>query len=76
MSQANKWLSGDPLSATNYTEDPYYSDPVEAVTTVNKKGYEGEESIPLTKLSFKGTVIDGVQDLAQVDLPVLLLRCC
>ena len=61
VSQANKWLSGDPLSATNYTEDPYYSDPVEAVTTVNKKGYEGEESIPLTKLSFKGTVIDGVQ---------------
>ena len=48
VSQANKWLSGDPLSATNYTEDPYYSDPV-------------EESIPLTKLSFKGTVIDGVQ---------------
>lgn len=30
------------------TEDPYHSDPV-------------EESIPLTKLSFKGTVIDGVQ---------------
>ena len=47
VSQANKWLSGDPLSATNYTEDPYYSDPVEAIADSKE---EPKKAKPLINL--------------------------
>lgn len=31
VGQVNKWLSGDPLTAIQYKDDPYYTDPVEAI---------------------------------------------